>query len=184
MIVEAATAASGIWSLRRLVDRIVLHGLRAPRVGHSRRSGDKGFAADQAVELRIPGPRGRQLFGWLVSPPAAAERPAPAVLAMHGWGGNAAMMWPVVPPLHAAGFAVMIIDARCHGSSDDKEYTSMPRFAEGIAAGLVWLRLQPDIAGWRCWATRSAPPLHCCMPRVTTPCGRWSACPPSPTRVR
>jgi len=94
------------------------------------------------------------------------------------------MMWPVVPPLHAAGFAVMIIDARCHGSSDDKEFTSMPRFAEGIAAGLVWLRLQPDIAGWRCWATRSAPPLHCCMPRVTTPCGRWSACPPSPTRVR
>ena len=29
MIVEAATAASGIWSLRRLVDRIVPHGLRA-----------------------------------------------------------------------------------------------------------------------------------------------------------
>jgi pimeloyl-ACP methyl ester carboxylesterase len=65
---------------------------------------------------------------------------------MHGWGANAAMMWPVVPPLHAAGFAVLLIDARCHGRSGDETFTSMPRFAEDIAAGLAWLRLQPDIA--------------------------------------
>jgi pimeloyl-ACP methyl ester carboxylesterase len=56
------------------------------------------------------------------------------------------MMWPVVPPLHAAGFAVLLIDARCHGRSGDEHFTSMPRFAEDIAAGLAWLRLQPDIA--------------------------------------
>jgi pimeloyl-ACP methyl ester carboxylesterase len=68
---------------------------------------------------------------------------------MHGWGANAGMMWPVVPPLHAAGFAVLLIDARCHGRSDDEAFTSMPRFAEDIAAGLAWLRLQPEIAGDR-----------------------------------
>jgi pimeloyl-ACP methyl ester carboxylesterase len=71
------------------------------------------------------------------------------VLVMHGWGANAAMMWPVVPPLHAAGFAVLLVDARCHGRSDDEKFTSMPRFAEDIAAGLDWLRLQPDIAADR-----------------------------------
>jgi pimeloyl-ACP methyl ester carboxylesterase len=65
---------------------------------------------------------------------------------MPGWGANAAMMWPVVPPLHAAGFAVLLIDARCHGRSGDETFTSMPRFAEDIAAGLAWLRLQPDLA--------------------------------------
>jgi pimeloyl-ACP methyl ester carboxylesterase len=51
--------------------------------------------------------------------------------------------------LHAAGFAVLLIDARCHGRSDDEAFTSMPRFAEDIAAGLAWLRLQPEIAGDR-----------------------------------
>ena len=149
MIVEAAATAGGVWALRRMAHRAILRGLRAPRLGHSQEPGDKGFAADRVLEVRIPGPRGRQLFGWLVSPPAATERPVPAVLAMHGWGGNAAMMWPVVPPLHAAGFAVLLIDARCHGRSDDEEFTSMPRFAEDIAAGLAWLRLQPDIAADR-----------------------------------
>jgi pimeloyl-ACP methyl ester carboxylesterase len=59
------------------------------------------------------------------------------------------MMWPVVPPLSAAGFAVLLIDARCHGRSDDEPFTSMPRFAEDIAAGLAWLRLQPEIASDR-----------------------------------
>ena len=32
-------------------------------------------------------------------------QPAPAVLVLHGWGANAATMWPLVAPLHAAGFA-------------------------------------------------------------------------------
>ncbi len=68
---------------------------------------------------------------------------------MHGWGANAGTMWPVVLPLHAAGFAVLLIDARCHGRSDNKAFTSRPRFAEDIAAGLAWLRLQPEIAADR-----------------------------------
>jgi pimeloyl-ACP methyl ester carboxylesterase len=65
---------------------------------------------------------------------------------MHGWGSNATLMGPVVPPLHAAGFAVLLLDARCHGHSDGETFTSMPRFAEDIAAGLAWLRLQATVA--------------------------------------
>jgi uncharacterized protein len=68
------------------------------------------------------------------------------VLVMHGWGANAAVMAPVVPPLHEAGLAVLLIDARCHGNSADEAFTSMPRFAEDMAAGLQWLRQQPGIA--------------------------------------
>lgn len=149
MILETAATAGGVWALRRLAHGAILRGLRAPRLEHAQAPGEQGIPADRVRELRIPGPRGRQLFGWLVSPPATAERPAAAVLAMHGWGANAAMMWPVVPPLHAAGFAVLLIDARCHGRSNDGPFTSMPRFAEDIAAGLAWLRLQPDIAADR-----------------------------------
>jgi uncharacterized protein len=51
--------------------------------------------------------------------------------------------------LHAAGFAVLLLDARCHGRSDGESFTSMPRFAEDIATGLAWLRGQPDIDGDR-----------------------------------
>jgi pimeloyl-ACP methyl ester carboxylesterase len=149
MILEAAATACGVWALRRLAHGAILRGLRAPRLAHSQAPDEQGIAADRVREVRIPGPRGRQLFGWLVSPPIGAQRPAPAVLAMHGWGANAEMMWPVVPPLHRAGFAVLLIDARCHGRSDDEAFTSMPRFAEDIAAGLAWLRLQPGIAPQR-----------------------------------
>lgn len=149
MIAEAAITAGGVWALRRLAHHAILRGLRAPRLRHSQGTGEQDFAVDRVCEVRIPGPRGRQLFGWLVSPRVTAQRPAPAVLAMHGWGANASMMWPVVPPLHTAGFAVLLIDARCHGRSDDEAFTSMPRFAEDIAAGLAWLRLQPDIAADR-----------------------------------
>ena len=140
MIVEAAAAAGGAWALRRLAHHTILRGLRAPRVPHSQGPDDQAFDRDRVREVRIPGPRGRQLFGWLVSPPQAAARPAAAVLVMHGWSANAATVWPIVPPLHAAGFAVLLIDARCHGRSDDEAFTSMPRFAEDIAAGLTWLR--------------------------------------------
>jgi dipeptidyl aminopeptidase/acylaminoacyl peptidase len=149
MILEAAATAGTVWALRRLAHHAILRGLRAPRLAHTQGPGEQGLAVDQVREVRIPGPRGRHLFGWLVSPPCTAPRPAPAVLAMHGWGANAAMMWPVVPPLRAAGFAVLLIDARCHGRSGDETFTSMPRFAEDIAAGLAWLRLQPGVAGDR-----------------------------------
>ena len=149
MILEAAAAAGTVWGLRRLTHGAILRGLRAPRLEHSQSPDEQGIAADRVREVRIPGPRGKQLFGWLVSPPLAAQRPVPAVLAMHGWGANAASMWPAVLPLHAAGFAVLLIDARCHGRSDDEAFTSMPRFAEDIAAGLAWLRLQPEIAADR-----------------------------------
>lgn len=146
MIAEAVTAVAGVWALRHLAHRAILRGLRAPRLVHVQAPGDPRVATEDVREVRIAGARGKSLFGWLVSPPGRFQDPVPAVLVMHGWGSNAAMMWQVVPPLHAAGFAVLLIDARCHGRSDDESFTSMPRFAEDIAAGLAWLRLQPGIA--------------------------------------
>ncbi len=143
-VAGAALGAASLWGLRALVHWAILHGLRAPRVAHAH--GPTDFVLDPGCvrELRLAGPHGRQLFAWLVMP-QATQRPVPAVVAMHGWGANAAMMWPVVPPLRAAGFAVLLLDARCHGCSDDEPFTSMPRFAEDIGAGLAWLRAQPDI---------------------------------------
>ncbi|HEY9191877.1 MAG TPA: alpha/beta fold hydrolase [Methyloversatilis sp.] len=124
----------------------ILRGLRAPRLEHARGLSDHGFAPGLVREVHVPGPGGKRLFAWFALPPQPSGRPLPAVLVMHGWGANADMMWPVAPPLHQAGFAVLLIDARCHGRSDDDDFTSMPRFAEDIAAGLEWLRQQPEVA--------------------------------------
>lgn len=146
MIIETGTAIAGLWALRRLAHLAILRGLRAPRLGHTQAPDDPRVASALVRDVHITGARGKSLFAWLVSPPSQFARPVPAVVVMHGWGANAAMMWQVVPPLHDAGFAVLLVDARCHGRSDDEDYTSMPRFAEDIAAGLAWLRRQPGIA--------------------------------------
>ena len=126
MIVEAGATLAGLWSLRILAHWAILRGLRAPRVAHDLARVHPGVAADRVREVRISGQRGKSLAGWLVTPPGTAQRPVPAVLVMHGWGANAAMMWPVVPLLHESGFAVLLIDARCHGHSDREAFTSMP----------------------------------------------------------
>lgn len=148
-MVGAAVAIAGTWGVRAWAHHAILRGLRAPRLPHPNQPTDLGLPAARVRTLSIPGPRGRGLFGWLVSPPGDMRLPAPAVLVMHGWGANAAMMLPVVPALHAAGFAVLLIDARCHGRSGAERFTSMPRFAEDIATGLTWLRAQPGIAADR-----------------------------------
>ena len=149
MIIQASAFAIGAWGLRKLAHTAILQGLRAPRVPHAHGPVEDGIASDAVREVQITGPRGKRLFGWLVSAPPALQQPSPAVLVMHGWGANASMMGAVVPPLHAAGFAVLLIDARCHGRSEGEAFTSMPRFAEDIAAGLAWLRTQPGIDGNR-----------------------------------
>jgi dipeptidyl aminopeptidase/acylaminoacyl peptidase len=142
----ALVAVAAVLAARALAHRAILAGLRAPRLAHAQGPADVGLGSGTVRAARIPGPGGRSLFGWLCMPSEVSAGTVPAVLAMHGWGANAATLWPVVPPLHAAGFAVLLLDARCHGRSDDERFTSMPRFAEDIAAGLEWLRAQPGIA--------------------------------------
>ncbi|MBK5947667.1 dipeptidyl aminopeptidase [Rhodobacter veldkampii DSM 11550] len=141
-----ALAVAALLAARALVHHALLRGLRAPRLPHDLGPDDLGLDPALVREVQITGPRDKTLFGWLIAPAGAAPGPRPAVLVMHGWGANAAMMWPVVPPLQAAGYAVLLLDARCHGRSDDEAFTSMPRFAEDIAAGLAFLRRQPGIA--------------------------------------
>lgn len=82
--------------------------------------------------------------GWLIEGPSAEPR-RPAAIVVHGWGGSAASMLPVARPLLTAGLDVLLLDARCHGRSDDDDFTSMPAFAEDVQTALRWLRAQPNI---------------------------------------
>jgi len=58
-------------------------------------------------------------------------------------------MAPLAAPLLGAGLNVLLLDARCHGRSDDDELTSMPAFADDIAIGLAWLRRRSEVDGSR-----------------------------------
>ena len=89
--------------------------------------------------LRVATRRGRFLSAWL----HAQSGPAPVLVAIHGWGGNADSLLPLAEPLQRAGYAVVLFDARCHGDSDEDDFASLPRFAEDLEAVLDALHDEP-----------------------------------------
>lgn len=120
------------WAIRR--------SLAPERIVEVRTPGDVGLSYR---DVPIPTENGKSLHGWWV----LASRPgrAPVVVAIHGWGGNAETLLPLARPLHEAGFALLFIDARCHGQSDEDSFASMPRFAEDIEHAIGWLMHRDDI---------------------------------------
>ncbi len=114
----------------------IRRGLRAARISEGADPGDLPWR-----QVHVPTANDKRLFGWFI--PAAEQ--APALVVMHGWGGNAEMMLPLAAPLHAAGYTLLLLDARCHGCSDSDSFASLPRFAEDIEAALVWLAAQREV---------------------------------------
>ncbi len=142
----AAAAVAAVALLRRLLHRRIRSSLAAPRIPHDRTPAAFGLAFET---VRIGTANGRSVHGWLIAPAAGAGAPHPAVIVMHGWGGNAAMMLPLARPLHDAGFATLFVDARCHGASDDDGFASLPRFAEDIEHAFEWLAARADVDAGR-----------------------------------
>ena len=97
-------------------------------------------------DVRIPTENGKSLFAWFI-PASGEELPgqSPAVVLLHGWGGNAETLLPLAQPLHAAGFSLLFVDARCHGQSEEDSFASMPRFAEDLGHAVAWLQQRGDI---------------------------------------
>ena len=61
-------------------------------------------------DVRLPTENGKSLFGWYI--PASRDGAAgksPAVVLLHGWGGNAETLLPLTRPLHEAGFALLFV---------------------------------------------------------------------------
>ena len=139
-LVAGGIAVFGL--LRGLLHRGIRASLAAPRIRHDRSPGDLGLPFQT---VRVATANGRRMHAWMMAPAAAYSAPAPAVIVMHGWGGNAAMMLPLARPLHDAGFATLFVDARCHGASDGDSFASLPRFAEDIEHALEWLAEQASI---------------------------------------
>ena len=135
-----ASAAAVLVTARAAVHHAIGASLAAPRIRETETPAARGLAFET---VRIPTANGKQLHAWLI--PAAAAGRAPAVVIVHGWGGNAQMMLPLAAPLHRAGFATLLIDARCHGLSDGDSFASLPRFAEDASHACDWLAARAEI---------------------------------------
>jgi len=109
-------------------------GFRAPRRVERGSPEDYDIAYEEAW---IPSVAGKQLFSWWL-PVAGSDS---SIIILHGWGGNAELMLPLVTPLHRAGLNVLLLDARNHGRSDSAGFSSMPRFAEDADAAIEWLKI-------------------------------------------
>jgi len=125
-----------------LLPLLVRRAYRAPRSGGDRRPADLGL---EGQEISFTTGNGKRLFGWYIPPPSK-EGKAPAIAIIHGWGGNSGQMLAFAPLLHAAGFALLFVDARNHGRSDGDSFSSMPRFAEDLEQGVEWLKKNPEVA--------------------------------------
>ena len=152
-----AVAVAGFALLRGLLHRGIRASLAAPRIAHEGTPAAHGLGFEA---VRIDTANRRRLHGWLIPPAAPDGTPHPAVIVIHGWGGNAAMMLPLARPLHDAGFAALFIDARCHGASDDDSFASLPRFAEDLEHALAWqlavVEDDPGVGHGHSWAGRAA----------------------------
>lgn len=126
--------------LMLVVNRTIRASLAAPRV---RESGVPDGLHWR--EVAIPTAGGKMLFGWFIP----AGEAAPALAIVHGWGGNAEMMLPLAQPLNAAGYALLLFDARSHGRSDGDSFSSLPRFAEDLDHAVDWLQQQADVDAGR-----------------------------------
>ncbi len=70
---------------------------------------------------------------------------APAVIVLHGWGGNSSLMLPLAKHIRDGGFHALFLDARNHGLSGHDTFSSMPRFAEDLEVGVEWVRGRDDV---------------------------------------
>ena len=96
-----------------------------------------------AIAVRIPAAQNLKLFGWYAASSLAGPRPA--VVLLHGWGGNASNLLPAAKTLHEAGYAVLLVEARNHGRSDSDGHSSLPRFAEDLDHAIDWLAAQQGV---------------------------------------
>ncbi|MDO6563592.1 alpha/beta hydrolase [Amphritea sp. 1_MG-2023] len=114
---------------------IAIHlGFRAPKVKTIENPKTR-FNID-FLSVSIPVNAKKHLSGWLLLVDDAQE----TVIVLHGWGGNAEMMLPLALPFYQADMNVLLFDARSHGQSDSDTFSSLPRFAEDVAAAVDWLK--------------------------------------------
>jgi pimeloyl-ACP methyl ester carboxylesterase len=111
---------------------------RPPQLEVHRSPLDLGLSEEQ---VWLTNPRDIELHGWFVS----SGGQAPAVVVLHGWGGNAAHMLDLAPAINESGLHSLFLDARNHGLSEHDDHVSMLRFAEDLETAVEYLKQRDDV---------------------------------------
>ncbi len=135
---------------RAVLKPLLLRGLRPTRLSHHPGWTDAAHGGRGLAAFQVRGARGQTLAAWLALPQRVnGGRPSPVVVAVHGWGANGSTLSAMVEPLVRAGIAVALFDAANHGDSSTEAFSSLPRFADDLAALLDTLREEPAIDSGR-----------------------------------
>ena len=119
--------------------RLFKRAWRPPQLEVHQSPADLGLVEEQ---IWLMNPRDIQLHGWFVS----SGGRAPAVVVLHGWGGNAAHMLDLAPAINEAGMHSLFLDARNHGLSEHDDHVSMLKFAEDLETAVEYLKERDDVS--------------------------------------
>ncbi len=119
--------------------RLFKRAWRPPQLEVHQSPADLGLTEEQ---VWLTNPRDIQLHGWFVS----SGGRAPAVVVLHGWGGNAAHMLALAPAINDSGMHALFLDARNHGLSEHDDHVSMLKFAEDLETAVEYLKARDDVS--------------------------------------
>jgi predicted acyl esterase len=135
------------------------------------------------TDQKLPMSDGVELATTLYVPDGAVPSGGrPAVLLLHGLGGNRASMNEIAEQfLVPYGYAALTVDARGHGESGGRSTLVGPRETADYAAALSWLRARPGVSdtkvgavgfslgGGSVWKLLAAPGTHlaAAIPAIT-----------------
>ena len=105
---------------------------------------DPSFLGLAFENVSVPTTGGVDLPGWWI--PARGGAPGPAVLLVHGWESARDRTLPNAQVLHAAGFHVLTIDIRGHGTNPPEELPlTAGEFGADALAGVRALLARKDV---------------------------------------
>lgn len=106
-----------------------------PKQGANRTAAVKpvGSRLDGAARISVPYPCGSVAAHLFEPAGEGTGGPAPSVILLHGWTGEAAFMSAFVAPLQRAGFRVVAFDLPAHGQSTGAEL-NLPLGVASLAA--------------------------------------------------
>lgn len=128
----------GFAALYRMMPAVLKRTMAPPRRPQPHTPSDLGLPE---IPVALTSVTGKRLHAWLIP----VSKNAPAVVVVHGWGGNSSLMLPLARHLHEGGLHALFLDARNHGLSEPDDFSSMPRFAEDVEVAIDWLLDRPEV---------------------------------------
>jgi pimeloyl-ACP methyl ester carboxylesterase len=88
--------------------------------------------------------KGLSIRGWFI-PSIQTASPPPLIIIVHGWGSNRSRVLRYAEPLHKAGYALLLFDARGHGESDPYPTPSGIMFRDDVLSAIDYASSRTDI---------------------------------------